>query len=113
MSLLQQTYFLFPGENVTVSVNVTFDPNDEYAITWIRNSNNISTKIRSFEFPEKYSGGDRRNPSLTILNVNETDTGNYSISVLGGRSSNTAGPARVYVLTKSASKYETVVHILD
>ncbi|XP_048773926.2 uncharacterized protein LOC125679062 isoform X2 [Ostrea edulis] len=107
VSLLQQTYFLFPGENVTVSVNVTFDPNDEYAITWIRNSNNISTKIRSFEFPEKYSGGDRRNPSLTILNVNETDTGNYSISVLGGRSSNTAGPARVYVLTKSAmTRYE-------
>jgi hypothetical protein len=108
VSLQQQNYILFPGENVTITVNVTFDPNSEYGILWTRKRNNISTDIRTFQFPEKYSGGSPSEPSLTILNVNDTDTGDYSVQVFSGRSTNTVGSVKVLVLTDSSSKYKTV-----
>ena len=87
----------------------TVELTGEYEIIWRHQpkNSNESTVININDAINKYNGGSRRQPSLTILRVNDSDSGDYIVEIREtGRngSLSVAGPATVHVLSTAVSK---------
>ena len=66
------------GSNLTVECNITADPAVGVVHWTIVGVDGSVTKLNNSLDPSKYSGSTPSDPSLTIINVDFSDEGNYS-----------------------------------
>ena len=93
VTIPQPSYSAILGTNsVTITCFISGNPSAT-SVSWNKNLNGVQTDLDIANSNGKYQGGSVNNPSLTILNVAQSDEANYVCSatnLVGTSSSQTA-----------------------